>query len=254
VSPDAYRNVRRPVVVVSNDYPENFVIRRHRHLRAQLLYPSTGVMTVTTRRGAWVVPPLRAVWIPADTDHSVATAGRVKMKSVNVAPHTARSLPHECCAVSVSPLLRELILRACGLPLLYDRQAAAGRIMQLILDEIRALQALPLHLPMPSHPRVKAICDAILRDPGEPHALAAWAHRVSASTRTVARLFSAHTGMTFSAWRQQARLLAALTRLASGQAVTRVALELGYDSPSAFVSMFRRSFGTTPGRYFSASG
>lgn len=250
ISPDTFQDTPRPVVVVANDYPQNFVIAPHRHKRAQLLYPSTGVMTVGTRHGTWVVPPLRGVWIPAATDHEVRMMGNVSMRSVNVASRAAQHLPRECCVVTVSPLLRELILRAAELPRLYDEHGRDARIMQLILDEIRALPVLPLHLPTPAHRRLAPICEAIRAEPGAEHSLEKWAKRNAVSTRTLARLFREHTGMTFSAWRQQARLFDALTRLASDEPTKRVALELGYASPSAFGAMFKRAFGTTPGRYF----
>lgn len=250
LSPDSYQDTPRPVVVIANDYPPNFEIAPHRHRRAQLLYPSSGVMTVRTQHGTWVVPPLRAVWIPVGVEHQVLTMGRVAMRSVNVASRAARRLPHECCVVGVPPLLRELILRAAQLPRLYDERGTDARVMQLILDEIRALPVLPLHLPAPAHRRLALICDGIRREPGTDDSLSDWARRTGSSTRTLARLFRAHTGMTFSAWRQQARLFDALTRLAAGEPVTRVALDLGYASPSAFGAMFRRAFGTTPSRYF----
>ncbi|MBM3359184.1 MAG: helix-turn-helix transcriptional regulator [Betaproteobacteria bacterium] len=253
ISPDIFANAPRPVVVIANDYPDGFLIPSHRHRRAQLLYPSTGVITVTTRDGSWIVPPLRAVWIPAGIHHEVRAVGRVSMRSVNITARAARSLPRKCCAVGVSPLLRELILRAAGLPLLYEEHSGAGRMMRLVLDEIHALPVLPLHLPAPEHPRLKIICDAIVARPDLEHTIEDWARRIGASPRTVARLFRSHTGMSFSAWRQQARLLEALKRLAAGEPVTSVALDLGYASPSAFISMFRRAFGNTPGRYFGAA-
>ncbi len=253
ISPDIFQDAPRPVVVIANDYADGHVIARHRHKRAQLLYPSSGVITVTSRYGSWVVPPLRAAWVPPATDHEVRITGEVSMRSVNIAAAAARGLPRQCCVVSVSALLRELILRAAQLPMLYDERGSAGRIIRLLLDEIHAPPVLPLHLPAPGHPRLKPVCDAILREPELEHSLEGWSRRIGASSRTVARLFRRETGMSFSAWRQQARLLEALKRLAAGRPVTSVALDMGYASPSAFISMFRRVFGTTPGRYFDAA-
>lgn len=253
VSPDQFQRLPRAVVVIANDYPDRHVISRHSHRRAQLLYPSSGVMTVRTQYGTWVVPPLRAVWVPTGTDHEVATLGRVSMRSVNVAPRAAAKLPKQCCVVSVSALLRELIMRAATFPRLYDERGTQGRVVKLILDEISALPVLPLHLPMPAHPRLAGICNAIMREPGSRASLDDWARRINASSRTLERLFQRETGMTFTAWRQQARLHAALSRLAAGEPVKRLALELGYASPAAFTGMFRRAFGTTPKQYFAAS-
>jgi AraC-like DNA-binding protein len=150
----------------------------------------------------------------------------------------------------VPPLLRELILRAVDLPALYDEDGPAGRLMQVILDQIDTLEIAALHLPTSAHPRLSPILDALLRYPEDDRALDAWGRQAGASGRTLARLFQRETGMSFRAWRQQARLLAALARLAADEPVTTVALDLGYDSLSAFIAMFRKATGTTPGRYF----
>jgi AraC-like DNA-binding protein len=147
-------------------------------------------------------------------------------------------------------LLRELILRAAEFPLLYAERSTQGRVMALILDEIRTFRALPLHLPMPDHPRLASLCNQIREDPGSARTLDEWARHSGSSIRNLARQFATHTGMSFRVWRQQARLHSALGRLAAGAPVTRVALELGYTSPSAFTSMFRKALGATPRDYF----
>jgi AraC-like DNA-binding protein/mannose-6-phosphate isomerase-like protein (cupin superfamily) len=240
----------RPVVAFANDYPAGHGIARHRHVRAQLLYAAAGVMRVATDRGVWVVPPQRAVWIPAGVEHEIGCAGVVRMRTLYVDPEAIPGLPEACRVVDVPPLLRELILKAATLPPLYDLDGADDRLMRVILDQIETLDVAPLHLPVPTHPRLAPILAALLAHPEDGTGLDAWGRRVGASGRTLARLFVAETGMTFGAWRQQARLLAALTRLAAGDPVTTVALDLGYDSLSAFIAMFRRATGTTPGRYF----
>jgi len=107
----------------------------------------------------------------------------------------------------------------------------------------------PLDLPQPAEPRLRRVTQALLANPGDRRSLAAWARWAGASPRTLARLFLRETGLSFGAWRQRARLLQAVARLATGQAVTTVALDVGYDSPSAFIAAFRRQFGTTPRRY-----
>jgi AraC-like DNA-binding protein len=174
----------------------------------------------------------------------------VAMRTLYVRADVAETLPRQCCVIAVSPLLRELILRAVELPLLYDERGPEARVMSLILDEIRALPALPLHLPWPADPRLKRLCAAIQEDPASERTLEHWADTVGASSRTLARLFRKETGMSFGEWRQQVRLVDALGRLATGQKVTAVAMDLGYQSPSAFTSMFRRALGEPPTRYF----
>ncbi|MEX2451829.1 MAG: helix-turn-helix transcriptional regulator [Rhodospirillales bacterium] len=249
----ALQGIPRPVVALASDYPAHAVISPHHHPRAQLVYAERGVMTVRTGQGSWVVPPERAVWVPALTDHAVHAKTAIAMRSLYIEPAAAPSLPKTCAVVGVSPLLRELILRTAGLPRLYDPDGPDGRLVALLLDEIRMLPTLPLHLPMPNDPRLVKIARAILDAPASGETLEDWGNRAGASSRTLARLFVKETGMTFGRWRQQMRLLAALERLATGQSVTTVAMDLGYESPSAFSSMFKRALGKSPSAYFTAS-
>jgi len=249
-----FETVPRPIGAMAKDFADGFLIEPHAHPRHQLIHASSGVMRIGTKQGAFVVPPHRAVWMPAHVVHDVRMAGAVAMRTLYVVPEAVAALPTECCVVAVSPLLRELILRATSLPLLYDEGGAEGRVMALILDELRVLPVLPLALPMPREPRLLKMCRAILDDPANPLTLAGWGKRIGASSRTLARGFQRETGLTFARWRQQARLLEALSRLAQGQSVTTIALDLGYESPSAFTSMFRRALGRTPSTYFGNAG
>ncbi|HSO07768.1 MAG TPA: helix-turn-helix transcriptional regulator [Pelomicrobium sp.] len=248
--PAYYMRVPRPVAAMAKDFPDGHRIPRDRHPRGQLIYAIAGVMSVTTPHGTWVVPPQRAVWVPPGTDHESRMHGDVAMRTLYVRADAARAMPQRCCVVNVSPLMRELIVEATRVPLRYDERGRDGRLMRLLLDELAGSPALPLHLPQPADKRLKRICDALLRDPANAEPLSRWAGRVGASPRTLARLFQAETGMPFTIWRQQARLLAALARLAAGEPVTAVALNLGYASPSAFTAMFRRALGAAPRDYF----
>lgn len=243
-------DVPRPVVTRPAKYPNGFVIPPHRHRRAQLVYAAEGVMTVTTEQGMWVVPPQRAVWVPALVEHSIRMTGQLLMCSLFITPDAVPGLPSVCCVVAVPLLLRALILHAVTLPRLYAPDSPDERLMMVILDQIQRLPVAPLYLPRPHDPRLQPIVEGLLQDPADTHTLTDWARTVGTSTRTLARLFLADTGMTFRHWGQQARLLEALRRLANREPVTTVALDLGYDSPSAFIAMFKRALGTTPGRYF----
>ncbi len=243
-------DVPRPIVTRPNDYTISRKTGFHWHLRAQLLYASQGVMTVSTAKGSWVVVPQRAVWIPATERHDLQTFGPLSLRSLFIQPDAAEGLPSECCVVNVSPLLRELIAAACTLPKAYPLGGREEHMMTLILDEIRAVSVAPLHLPEPKDPRLIKISTAIRANPADDQSLATWGRIVGASSRTLARLFLAETGLSFRQWQQQARLLESLVRLADGQAVTTVAAEVGYESTSAFIAMFRRALGTTPKKYF----
>ena len=253
-------SIPRPIVVSAKEFAHAHTYHRHHHDRAQLVYASRGVMTVITDGGMWVVPPQRAVWVPAGMDHEVLSKGPLSMRNVYIHPDAVDNadkggaLPRECCVVSVSPLLREMILHAARLTLLYDEEGPDGRMMAVMLDivfdQVRALPVQPLHLPLSTHPRLKPVMDALTHGPADPRPLDQWARVAATSARTLARLFVRETGMTFGHWRQQVRLMEALRRLAEDQPVTTVALDLGYGSQSAFIAMFKRVLGRTPGKYF----
>lgn len=248
--PRAAEKLAPDVVSLANDYPAGHVIAPHRHGRAQLIFASCGVMTVTTGPGAFVVPPQRAVWMPAGTEHRVESRGPWSMRTLLIRDSAAPGMPDRPRVVTVTPLLRELILALVAGPQDYPPEGPQARLAAVALDLIRTLPVAPLHLPMPSDTRLRRITAHLLADPAEPRGLEHWAGEAGASARTLARLFASETGMGFREWRQQARLLRALELMASGAPVTTVALDVGYDSPSAFIAMFRRALGVSPTKYF----
>ncbi|MGH7122929.1 MAG: AraC family transcriptional regulator [Stellaceae bacterium] len=246
---DDYQRVPRPVAAMAKDFPSGFLIAPHSHPRAQLIYAADGVMRVISPLGAWVVPPFRAVWIPAGIEHEVRMSGPVAMRTLYVDPRAAPPALTACTVIEVAPLLRALILRAVEEPIEYDEHGAAGLVMVLILAELARATAVPLRIPLPSDARLGALCRALLDDPAEGATLDDWAERVGASARTLARLFQRETGMGFTQWRQQVRLAEAVGRLAKGDSVAEIADDLGYSSASAFTAMFRRTLGATPRQY-----
>lgn len=244
-----FQHVARPVAAMAKDFPGGFVIAPHSHPRAQLIYAADGVMRVISPVGAWVVPPLRAVWLPAGIEHEVRMSGPVAMRTLYVDPKAAPSTLASGTVIEVTPLLRALILRAVEEPIEYDEAGAAGLVMALILAELARAITVPLRIPLPSDARLAALCRALLDDPAAADTLDDWAGRVGASARTLARLFPRETGMGFTQWRQQVRLAESLGRLAQGEPVARIAESLGYSSASAFTAMFRRTLGATPRQY-----
>ena len=230
-------------------YSPGHAIPRHSHDWHQLLYASEGVMTIHTAEGSWVVPPHRAVWIPANVEHSVEMSGAVSMRTLYLLPGLSKALLKVCCSVNVPPLLRELILDAVDRQTLQRSIPSEARLIAVILDQIEALPAAPLQLPMPRDARAARVAELLKANPAEPGSLEQISKQAGASPRTIERLFRSETNMGFAKWRQRLRLLHALRLLAAGEPVTNVALEAGYDSPSAFISMFRRELGTTPSRY-----
>jgi len=243
-------DLRPPVVVTSFLWGPDDLPRTHRHRRAQLVFSGENVVTVTTGRTRIVVPPNRGVWVPPEVPHETMGHSVIRMQSVFVRPDHLDGLPEHCVAVAISPLLRELILEVAGCMEEVTPDTPDHRISLVILDQLRRLPVVSLQLPMPADRRILAVCDALIANPADERTLPQWGSTVGASTRTLSRLFLDETGMKFHHWRQQARLLAALPRLADGESITNVALDLGYQTPSAFISMFKSVLGVTPGAYF----
>jgi AraC-like DNA-binding protein len=235
------------------EYADGQVIRTHTHPWHQLVYASRGVMTVRTPEGAWVVPTNRGVWVPAGTRHSIQMSGAVSLRTLYLVPRLSNSLPGNPRVVGISPLLRELILRIVDLDSLKARNPEHAHLASVLLDQLQVMQSDAVHLPLPRDARAKRIAAMLQKQPSDTRSLVELSKFAGASKRTVERLFKFETGMGFGKWRQQLRLGHALRLLAAGDAVTTVALEVGYDSISAFISAFRMTFGKTPGQYFRAA-
>ncbi|MBB4741305.1 AraC-like DNA-binding protein [Actinoplanes octamycinicus] len=219
----------------------------HDHVVHQLVHPVRGVLRVSTRRGSWVVPPNRAVWIPATVPHAHRADGPTEMRSLIF----EEPVFAEPTVLVVAPLLREVIRTLSDEHDARPPLTAAHRhhLEQVALHQVRSAEQLPLLLPAPTDPRLVRLCELLADDPADQRSLGELGREVGAAERTLSRLFRAETGLTFPQWRAQLRLHHAVRLLAAGHPVTRVAADCGFRSPSAFIEAFRSLFGTTPGRY-----
>jgi AraC-like DNA-binding protein len=225
------------------------VIDRHAHGWGQLIYCASGVMTVWTEDGSWVAPPHWAIWVPAGVAHEIRFVGRCAIRTLYLRPDFAGDLQERCGVIGVSPLLRELVLRATAIGMLDTRDNAQAAMALLIRDELVSRNVEPLALLAPSSPVARRAAELLLEGSAGVTVEAA-ARQVGLSTRALERRFLAETGMPIARWSRQARLLQALRRLAGGASVKAAAHAAGYATDSAFVAAFRASFGVTPGRYF----
>lgn len=243
--------VQRPVVTFGMAMEEvgAFELEPHRHRKGQVLFVYRGALTCEVEGGLWLVPPRSAVWIPGNALHSVKASGMLEGYNAFVDPEVAAHLPDKCCAISVTPLLRELLLRCAHLPVLYEESDANGRMVAVLLDELAQAKVEDLHLPMPSDSRLRRMAEAMIAAPADRGTLDMWAKRAGLSERTLARTILRETGMSFGRWRQQLGVMLAVKWLADGATIQRVAGDLGYESVPSFVTMFRKVLGTSPGRY-----
>lgn len=224
-------------------------VEAHRHSRGQLLHARSGVVLVKTVFGHWMVPTGQAIWIPPGIVHAVDMVTDVRMQSVYVLPEAISDLPDRPRVVGVTPLMHSLLEEVAPLPHVAQPTGRNGLLYKLILHEIPRLPELPLGLPFPADARLARMCRAFLDAPASRVTIDDWARDAGMSRRTFTRRFKQEAGVSLSVWRQQASLFAALPRLVSGEPVTRVAYDLGYDSVAAFTTMFKRMLGSSPRNY-----
>jgi AraC-like DNA-binding protein/quercetin dioxygenase-like cupin family protein len=219
---------------------------RHVHEDHQLVWASSGVLTVEVEDRYWVLPTTLALWVPAGVLHASAALRESVMEGIYLDPARTPLGWERPTVVAVSPLARELIGHL-GHEL--DEHARA-RAEGVLMDVLAPVQKATIEVPMPTDPRAREVAQLVMADPADPRGLDELARHAGASSRTLLRLFLAQTGVTFSAWRTSARLQASMALLADGHPVSQVAYRVGYGTPSAFIAAFHRATGHTPGAYF----
>ncbi len=241
-----YQKVPRPIAAMSKTFSDGSEIAPHHHSRDQFLYSVTGLMRVRTRTEAWIVPPDRAVYLPAGVEHAIEMRGLVTMSTLYIASRAQDGLPVAPTVLEVSPLLRELVLALIEEPVVYDEQGRGGALARLIFSELVRARRLPLVIPMPRDPRLLRVCNAMLADPADRRTLDDWADEAAASVRTLARLFDDELRMGFVAWRQRVRFHHALEAIVAGDPIGLVAKRSGYRSASSFSAAFGNVMGQHP--------
>ena len=237
------------VRTLAADFADGDVVTPHAHAWAQLIYAATGVVTVWTEHGTWVVPPHWAIWAPAGVEHGLRFTGAASLRTLYLRPDITSPAPHST-VVTVSPLLRELILRAVDERMLDERDRTHQALVHLIVHECSPAATPPLDLPLPRSARLRRVAEHLAGRASDRVSHATLARRFGIGVRTLERSFVAETGLSLGQWRRNARFMEALRQLGAGASVKRAAIEAGYRTPSAFVAAFRSSFRTTPGHYF----
>ncbi len=231
-------------------YPSNHQVSWHRHTQTQLLYASSGVIRLRTEQGCWVTPPLRAIWIPANTYHQLEIVKFARVKSLLVDEKEPLQLAFKKCQViTMSPLLKEIFLH------LHSKQWPVNlhenqRLLEVFFDQMKTMTVEPLLYPETKHPKISNIIQSFMETPAQNESIELWAAKLHMSVRTLSRLFGSEMNMGYRQCRLQIRLIKAIEMLAQNKPVVTATYELGFSNESSFIKQFKAAFGVTPKQYF----
>jgi AraC-like DNA-binding protein len=243
----------RPVVARVSEMPQCYTVAEHQHAWGQLAYAARGIMKVEIPGASYIIPPERALWLPKETPHTVSTRFGLSFRSLYIDNQWALRLGEQATAINVNPLLRELILQVTNWPESYPQSDENFRLLNVLIDQIYSAQRAPLFLKLPSDKRLVRISARLNNDPADNTSLQQWSEFIGATPRTLNRLFQKETHMGFVEWRQRLRILFSLEKVERGENIAQVAQDLGYESGSAFISMFKKHLGVSPKKYFKQS-
>lgn len=244
----AFETAPRGLVGFGMDYSSGFSMDFHSHSRAQLMYATSGVMRVETSSANYMVPPTTALFLPAHAQHAVSMNGAVALRIFFLRRDMEVRIGNHEKIIVVSGLLKEIFLAMCAEPVEWDLHGRGHHLSELAINEITNASPMPFALPMPLDSRARRVASQLLDCPEDRKTLEEWGEIANASSRTLARLFQAETGLSFRQWRLQARLIRALHILTVGGQPARAAAAAGFNSIPAFGVAFRKQFGVTPGQ------
>ncbi len=248
-SKESYKSLSRPITVVSRSILANSIVTKHSHAWGQFVYANEGVLLVATPKKRYIVPPEQGVWIIPEVEHEVTAITHVSLTSFYFDNGLLDKLPKQCCVLAINTFLKGLILEASTVNNDYIWSGADGLLLRLITERLSLAPAVVFELPFPKDRRLLTILSMIQEQPACAYGLDEWGEIVGASSRTLSRLFKSETGLNYSQWRTRLNIQIAIGQLTKGELISNIALNLGYESPSAFTHMFRVNTGMTPSFY-----
>lgn len=257
LAPPEMKELPRPVFFRSNTIPEKTLYPSHSHDWHQLVYASSGVLTVDLGQQSFIITPEQAILIPAHHEHATRSYSGAVFRSLYIDDKASSFLEDfvtDSKIILVSPLLKELINKAANFTADYKKDSFENRLVQILLEEMVQMPEAGLLLPWPHSTQLQIMCEAIHKDPADNKSLAQWAKQLGTSSRTLTRHFEAEMGLSQREWRRRLKLIKALEYFGEGDSVTRVSLKLGYRSTSAFIYAFKEEYGSPPLQFLKENG
>lgn len=233
------------ISTLAREYARGSYVALHAHGADQLIYASRGVMGVTSGQSSWMIPPHFGLWIPARTPHQIRMPERVSMRTLYLRP-TLTDLPPVCTVLHIGSLLRELIFEIVRVGELRTHNGTQCALRDLLVAELERASPVPTVVVLPKDPRALIVAQAVIANPALRNSLNSLCALAGLSVRTLERIFRRDVGTNFEYWRRQVRLIKGVELLFSGSSVKEVSFTVGYQHPSAFVALFRSTFGSTP--------
>lgn len=239
-----------PLVAVGLDAVSGgYELPEHHHEKCELIYTVKGLLTCEADGHIWTIPPQCALWIPSGVLHRSWAFGRIESYALFIDQNLDVRLGGRCSAITVSPLLRELLFRLASSPAPYPSDGPETRLVPVVIDELNTARKEQLRVPMPADPTLRQLANLVLSNPMHKASVAEWAAQFSMTERTFSRRFSKEIGMSFVDWRHRAHVTLALQWMADGRNIKSIAFDLGYKSASSFITMFKKTLGQSPARY-----
>ncbi|MBO9489427.1 helix-turn-helix transcriptional regulator [Endozoicomonas sp. G2_1] len=239
----------KPITVINRAIGIDSVVKKHKHDWGQFIYANSGVLSVVTDSSRYIVPPEQGVWVLPNINHEVSAITDVELTSFYFGNEVQDKLPKQSCVLAVNNFLKTLIVEAKQTKPNYHWSDSDGLLLRLIVEKLNLAPTVVFQLPYPRDKRLITMLTMLQQQPANRNSLVEWGQIVGASSRTLSRLFKAETGLDYSTWRQRLYVQLAISKLAQGHSITAIAAELGYESPSAFIYMFKENTGVTPSHY-----
>ncbi|MFT5451005.1 MAG: AraC-like DNA-binding protein/quercetin dioxygenase-like cupin family protein [Enterobacterales bacterium] len=244
-----YEHLPTAVFMKGKELPPFSRVVEHTHDWDQLVYALEGVLEVRSNEGNYIIPTQQAVWIPANSQHSISTINGAQLRSVHLEKSLVKNFGQHIRVLKVNSLVREIINKASSFEFNADMDEQQQRLLQVLADQINLLDIVALGLPLSTDPLILPILNWQQADPSSSKSLDEWSKELGASSKTISRRFNTKLGMSYSHWRERLKLHNAIHWLNEKRPVTQIALDLGYESLPAFIHMFKRNMGVTPGKF-----
>mgnify|MGYP003385946748 CR=1 FL=1 len=248
-SKESKQPLSRPVSIVKRALNMHSVVEKHSHDWGQFVYAHKGVLMVATQSEQYIVPPEQGVWLLPHIEHEVTAMSQVELTSFYIDKTHLNNLPTNSCVLQVNDFLKTLIIEAINIQNTYQWKSSDGRLLRMILDRLAIAPSVLKPLPYPKDARLLKMLTLIQNDPSLEYDLKKWGEIVGASSRSLSRLYKSETGLSYRTWRQRLNIQIAISQLSNGQTVHNIALNLGYETASAFIHMFKKNTGVTPSFY-----